>query len=969
MHLATLLLATMILVAAAARATPTVEGVDFAREVAPILSANCIECHGAEKQKGGLRLDTRDGLLASVAPGDAAASGLHERLVATDLDERMPLDRPPLAASEIEAVARWIAAGARVPDDWGGTQGASTHWAYRPLARDERLAGLANPIDAAVDAALEARGLRPAPRADERTLVRRLSLDLRGLPPTPEEVEEHLADRRADKWERLVSKWLDSVAHAERMAQWWLDLARYADTNGYEKDDRRDNWRWRDVVIEGFARNQPFDEFTIEQLAGDLLPEPTLEQRLASGFHRNTLVNLEGGVDPEEFRAAAIVDRVGTTATVWLGSTIACAQCHNHKHDPFSQREYYQLYAFFDRTVETGASLEPRIAAPTREQSRLLAAAEERLAAVRAELDAAAPALEAKYAAWERARHLELQFSSEGPPEIGAWTVFGPVADDGRRSLARELGLVEGAPRALELEGAALPEGRHALPLGGASAVYVLEARSWRKGKGLLRLSADDRVRAWIDGRLVLEDAQWDALDAPRHAIPFEQSNGAHSIVVEVWNDGGAGGFLGELELEGPAGLPQSIARVLLESDRSPEQRALLRTWHRAHAAPAAAALDARVAQAEGALAEARARIPPALVMQDAPEPRTTRIHAKGDHRSPGDAVEPDVPQVLPPLPGGAGRTRLDLARWLVSGDNPLVARVVVNRVWALAFGEGLVATLDDFGTRGDLPTHPALLDELAARFVAGGWNLRELWTLIATSEAWRRESRVEPRALELDPRNAWLARASRPRLAVESLRDAQLAMAGLLSEKVGGPGVMPPQPEGVWAPVYSDDRWTTAEDEDRFRRGLYTFWKRSSPYATFMAFDAPSREASCTRRDRTNTPLQALALLNDPAFVECAAGLAARVLREAGDDRARAERMWLVVVSRKPDNVELESTLRLLALERGRALADPAGAARLLEANRHALRGAEEALPAELAAWLVVANMLLNLDEAVVRG
>ena len=941
---------------------------DFARDIAPLLTKSCVECHGQAKAKGGLRLDTRDGVLSAVVAGDVARSGLHERLVSTEEDERMPHERDALPAQEIEAVARWIAAGAEVPQDWGA-KAVSTHWAYRPLARDERLAAAANPVDTAVDEALAAHGLAAGPRADERTLVRRLSLDLRGLPPTPEEVEAHLADARAGKWERLVSSWLDSTAHAERMAQWWLDIARDADTNGYEKDDRRDNWRWRDRVVESFARNMRFDEFTVEQLAGDLLPGATLEQRLATGFHRNTLVNLEGGVDPEEFRAAAIIDRVNTTATTWLGTTLACAQCHNHKYDPFSQREYYQFYAYFDRTAETGASLEPRIPAPTRAQAEALAAAEAALAAARAELDAAAPAFEAEFAAWEEARHRELQFSSEGPPDIGPWMVVGPLPDDGRRSLARELGLVEGSPRALDRQPEPLPPGKHVLPLGNATAVYTLEARSWRTGEALLRLSADDRVRVWIDGRLRLEDEQWDPLDAPRHEIPFEQKNGTHTIVVEVWNGGGSGGFLGELELEGPLGLPARLANLLVKAERTPEDRAALRAWHRSHVAVAAAELDARAAQAERAVAEARARVPTALVMQDAAMPRTTRIFVKGSHRTPGDAVEAGVPQVLPPLPEGAGRTRLDLARWLVSGDNPLVARVVVNRVWALAFGRGLVETLDDFGTRGDAPSHPALLDELAARFVAGGWNLRELWTLIATSETWRRSARVEPRVLELDPKNIWLARAPRPRLEIETLRDAQLAMAGLLSTKVGGPSVMPPQPDGVWAPVYSDDRWTTAQDEDRFRRGLYTFWKRSSPYATFMAFDAPSRETACTRRERTNTPLQALALLNDPAFVECAAGLAARVLAEAAGDRARAERLWLVVVSRKPDSVELDATLRLLALERGRAQASPERVAALLAANRHALRGAEGLPPEELAAWFAVANMLLNLDEAVVRG
>ncbi len=962
-------LAQFFLVVAPWQAATHLDGADFARDIAPILAKSCIECHGEDRQRGGLRLDTREGVLSTVVAGDLASSTLHERLVSTDLDERMPQAREALAAAEIEAVARWISAGAHVPADFGSERSTSSHWAYRPLARDERLAAATNPIDAAVDAALAERGLAPRPRADERTLVRRLSLELRGLPPTPAEVEAHLADRRADKWERLVSDWLDSVAHAERMAQWWLDLGRYADTNGYEKDDRRENWRWRDVVIESFAGNQPFDQFTIEQLAGDLLPEATLEQRLASGFHRNTLVNLEGGVDPEEFRAAAIIDRVNTTASVWLGSTLACAQCHNHKHDPFSQREYYQLYAYFDRTAETGASLEPRLAAPTREQAAELAAAERALDEARADLDAAAPNLEAEFAAWEEARHRELQFSSEGPPEIGPWMVVGPLPDDGRRSLARELGLVEGAPRALDLQPTALPPGKHLLPHAGATAVYTLEARTWRAGQARLRLSADDRVRVWIDGSLVLEDAQWDPLDAPRHEIAFDQKRGTHAIVVEVWNDGGLGGFLGELELAGPLGLPAHLASLLVEAERSPQDRATLRAWHRARESRVAADLDARVAESQRAVVEARSRIPQALVMQDSALARTTRLFEKGSHRAPGDEVEAGVPRVLPPMPAGAGRTRLDLARWLVSGDNPLVARVVVNRIWALAFGRGLVETLDDFGARGDAPTHPALLDELAARFVEGGWNLHETWKLIATSEAWRRDARVEPRAMELDPRNTLLARAPRLRLEIETLRDSQLSMAGLLSRKVGGPSVMPPQPDGVWAPVYSDDRWATAQDEDRFRRGLYTFWKRSSPYATFMAFDAPSREASCTRRERTNTPLQALAILNDPAFVECAAGLAARVMRESEGDRARAERMWQVVVSRKPDSIELDATLRLLSLERGRAQAEPEGARRLLAANHHALRGAERLAPDELVAWIVVANMLLNLDEAVVRG
>ena len=960
----------------------------FEREVVPILSASCIECHSDTKRKGGLRLDTREGVLSVVQAGKLEASELHVRLLAAADDGRMPDGREALPASQVQAIADWIEAGAVVPEGWtytsaeGQTQASQAHWAYAPLQRTEALRTARNPIDPAVAAAWTKAGLQGQGRADERTLVRRLSLDLRGLPPTPEEVEAYLLDPRTDRWERLVSTWLDSSAYAERMTQWWLDLARYADTNGYEKDDRRTHWRWRDWVIDSFTRNQPFDDFTLEQLAGDLLPEATLEQRLATGFHRNTLVNQEGGVDPEEFRTAALVDRVNTTSTVWLGSTIACAQCHNHKYDPFSQREYYRLYAYFDRTIETGAGLDPLIAAPTPAQAQALRAAEAEVAQAQATREAAAADLEAEFRAWVDARHVELQFSSEGPPPAAAWMVYGPIElgarqADPTRSVARELGLVEGATRVLELTAASLTGARHELVTPNTVAVYTLTTDSYRSGTATVRLAADDRVRVWVDGQLVFENAEWDRLNAPAHSFTFAQRSGTHQVVAEVWNGGGAGGFYGEVELEGPLGLPRSLVLALVQSERSAGDIAALRAWHRQHAAPRAAALDERVTRAEEALKVAQQHIPTAMVLQDSPTPRTTRVLAKGSHRAPQEAVEPGVPEVLSPLPADAGSTRLDLARWLVADDQPLTPRVIVNRLWALAFGRGLVDTVDDFGVRGDAPTHPELLDELAARFVESGWDLHAVWRLILTSETYKRNARVEPRQQELDPKNQWLARAPRLRLEIETLRDAQLAMAGLLSSKVGGPSVMPPQPEGVWAPVYSSDRWTTAEDEDRYRRGLYTFWKRSSPYATFMTFDAPSREVSCTRRERTNTPLQALALLNDPAFVECAAGLAVRAFHAGTDERSRAERMWLIATSRVPDSKELDTTLRLLALERGRAQAAPEQVQQLLAANRSALeRSAKDSKaspdsipPHELAAWIAVANMLLNLDEVVVRG
>jgi hypothetical protein len=698
--------------------------VDFARDVQPILEANCVTCHGPKKHKADLRLDSLEGLLAGtpgekvIVPGSSKASDLFRRVTDEDPSERMPQKGPPLKAAEIEILRRWI-------DESGSAPPSKTHWAYvapveppTPSVKDKTW--LKNPIDRFVLARLEKEGLAPSPEAPKGKLLRRVSLDLTGIPPTPPELDSFERDPSPDAYERAVDRLLASKRYAERMAQGWLDLARYADTNGYEKDGRRSLWPWRDWVLDAFDRDMPFEEFTVDQIAGDLLPDATPAQKIATGFHRNTLVNQEGGTDPEEFRHAAVVDRVNTTATVWLGTTLACAQCHDHKFDPFTQKDYYRFAAFFDSTADAGDSTAPEIRVPTEAQARELAAKEAEVA-----------------------------------------------------------------------------EAESTLAAGGAG-------------------PAMRRIAAVAASRRARRDA-----------------------------------FL--------------------------------------------------------------ASIPTTMVLQELPSPRSTHVAIKGDFRNAGDEVSPGVPAVLPDLPPDAPRNRLGLARWLASPQNPLTARVAVNRIWERLFGTGLVATSEDFGTRGEPPSHPELLDWLALDFERSGGSFKSLLRRIVTSATYRQDSRATPELIERDRGNRLLARASRLRLEVETLRDSALSIGGLLAERFGGPSVFPPQPDGVFGSVYNGDSWKPSPGEDAHRRGLYTFWKRSSPYATFALFDAPSRELACTRRPRTDTPLQALATLNDPAFVECAAGLARRIDKEGGTTNEEKVRYgFRLCTGRWPEPVETAVLLDL---------------------------------------------------------
>ena len=834
--------------------------VRFNRDILPILADHCFSCHGFDPagRQAGLRLDTRDGALQELAtgakgvvPGDLMASELWTRVSSTDNATRMPPAEqgPPLSARELDLLRRWIEGGAPYEPHWA--------WLAPVAVEPPVVAGVTEPVDRFVRDRLAREGLTPADPADRVTLLRRVTLDLTGLPPTPAEVEAFENDSRPDAYERVVDRLLQSPHFGERWGRWWLDLAHYADSDGYLQDFLRPvAWRYRQWVVDSFNRDLPFDEFTRHQLAGDLLPDGGVRARLGTGYLRNTLSNREGGADLEEYRVNQVRDRVQSVGTTWLGLTVGCAQCHDHKFDPLSQREYYQLYAFFNVTDEANfdaplpGEWEPHQAAKAehdRQRAELVAQWGEPLVQLQAE--------------WER---MLLQTEAQ-PGEDFGWD------------------------RALELLG---------LQWGQNLGEGQLE------GLNIIKTPAAQRTAAQRDRLLDY------FLGAPPPALTarFNQLK------------------LGELKAKLDA-----LAKTLPKLSRAP-----------------------------GVMA--------------APVARPTHIHVRGDHLRPGEVVAAGTPAILPPLSGGGPTTpsepnspnaaagepgRRELAEWLVSGQHPLTARVTVNRLWQELFGRGLVATSENFGLRGDRPSHPELLDWLAVRFVAQGWSVKSLLRTLVLSQTYQQSSQVRPELLDRDPRNVWLARQGRWRLSAEQVRDAGLAASGLLNPVVGGPSVKPPQPASVSKEGYANT-WEASAGADRYRRGLYTFLQRTSPFAQLVTFDLPDTSRSCARRERTNTPLQALTLLNDPVFVEMAVALAARVTREipADDDARRLDRAWRLTVGRLPTKEERERLLAYLEQQRALFAAEPAAAAELLPPGS----------PPVEPAWVTTASVLLNLDEFLER-
>jgi len=844
------------------------------------------------------------------------------------------------------------------------------HWSYRPVVRPAPPAladatWCRSPLDHFVLAAMQAQALRPSPPVDRALWLRRVSFDLTGVPPSPAEVDAFLADNAPGAEARAVDRLLASPQYAERWTQWWLDLARYADSQGYEKDElRRSMWRYRDWVIGAFARDLPFDQFTIEQIAGDLLPSASDEQRLATAFHRQTMTNTEGGTDDEEFRTAAVIDRVDTTMSVWMASTLGCAQCHDHKYDPFTQKEFYELFAFFDQTEDSDKDNDaPVLRVPTQLDRAAIKTLELELTRQRGLLCADDELVKA----WAASRSAAYATFLAAAPRSSTWHVLGPVpAADFHTAHATAF-----APERLGVhldarqEGLSWREepkyvdGRVHNWSGDNSAFYLyrtIEAAC--SATAVLSLGSDDSIKVWWNGVQVLDKEVAHGAAPDQQILAVELQPGQNTVLLKITNGRSVGGFYFDLRA---TGLGAEVEAVLAEAPeaRDDKGREILRRAY-LQTAPEFAVVRERIAAAEAKLEEHRG--PAVPVLRELPEGkrRTTRVHLRGSFLTQGDVVTPSTPKVWPGLAAEAPQNRLGFARWLVSRDNPLTARVVCNRIWSELFGRALVGTLEDFGSQGELPSHPELLDWLAAEFMDNGWSLRHLLRTIVLSATYAQSSAQTPELAQQDPDNRWLARGPSFRLSAEMLRDQALAVSGLLAATVGGPSVMPPQPDGVWMQLYSGARWQTATGPDRYRRGLYTFWRRTSPHPAMMVFDAQSRESCVLRRQRTNTPLQALVLWNDPQFDEAAHALARRTLAECAgrDDAGRVRWLWRQCLLRDPTPSE---QARLLTLLEGERHADDAKATQ-------ASLGGGAGPDHELAAWHVLAGVVMNLDEFVTK-
>jgi hypothetical protein len=965
-------------------AMPAAQAPDFTRDVFPILKDTCLSCHSGAKPAASLRLDSRVTAERVLSPGASANSRLIHRVLGLSGEPRMPLGGQ-LSESQIGILRAWIDAGAPWPDAFSAKDGAlAKHWAYVKPARPappevNNNQWVRNAIDRFVLARLQSEGLAPSPEASRETLIRRASLDLIGLPPSPQEVDDFLADTRPDAYEWLVDRLMASPHYGERWARPWLDLARYADSNGYEKDNRRSIWKYRDWVIDAFNRDLPFNQFTIEQIAGDMLPNSSTDQLIATGFHRNTMWNEEGGVDKEETHWENLVDRVNTTATVWLGSTIACAQCHNHKYDPFTQKEYYQLLAFFNNSNTAVAPhgtttkyVEPVLDLPTPEQASRRAELRAEISRIEKLLKTQTPELTAAQAGWERdVRAAAADWKTLVPARLDSTggttltrqpgdSVFASGTNPASDIYVIEAKLPASGITALRLE--ALPHA--SLPRGGPGRdaygnFFLTQFHAEINGKRIpfeKPVVDDGRIDEKKFMQLWTVDASREEKRLPRQMV-FEASErfgkAGDRIRIHLTQSSEFGGQgLGHFRLwattsdksETVANVSAKLRAVLETEDalRTPEQRTQLAEFYLT-VAPALEPARKRLKRLREDLDDLGILTTLVMGERKGVDHPTAVIRVRGQFLSKGETVRAGTPAALHPFPHGEKYNRLGLAKWLVSPENPLTARVTVNRIWEQYFGRGLVETSEDFGSQSAAATHPELLDWLATQFIDQGWSMKALHRLIVTSATYRQSSRVTPELQERDPQNRLLARGPRFRLEAEMVRDNALAAAGLLSRKIGGPSVFPYQPEGIWDIPYSDEKWNMSKGEDRYRRGLYTFLRRTAPYPSMLTFDATSREFCTVRRIRTNTPLQALTTMNDPVFFEAAQAMAKRVLSEGGSDaRSRIEYAFRLCTARRPEVAEAERFVKWLETEM--------------------------ALSNDQKAWTMISNVLLNMDETLTK-
>ena len=1002
-----------------------VEPVNFAREIRPILSNNCFHCHGPDdkNRKGngdkGLRLDTAEGAFASIDSGFALVAGhpeksaLLERILSHDKDEVMP---PPktgkkLTPNEVDLLRRWIQEGA----------GYSGHWAYinpvqSPVPEVSESGWNVSAVDRFLFSRLQAEGLRPSAESDRETLVRRVALDLTGLPPSAEEVDTFKSDTAPDAFGRLLDRFLAKSSFGEHWARVWMDLARYADSAGYPSDPGRSIWAFRDYVVRAFNSNKPFDQFTIEQLAGDLLPEPTEEQIIATAFHRNTMTNNEGGTSDEEFRNAAVIDRVNTTWSVWMGTSMACAQCHTHKFDPITQNEYFGFFAILNQTEDADrndeAPLHQFLLPEEKERKKSL---EARSAALEALFKAPVAEWKRGFSDWDASYPRNVHWESPVPTNVlssngvqsivrGDGSVFVPASDKGGDSISVQFAVNSGDLAALQLTSVtdkSLPGGGSSRGANGAfivdqirvsvvpqdpkakardmkfRAVYATSSAGGFEPQTVVGLKAkleqNVRNKGWSVSNSTKAESLTLILEKPVNLqageslrVELDQRSRKNEQLLASF----ALRYTTDTRAELAAATPAKIFAVLKESAdaRSPQNAAQALDYYVRNHAPEADKERTEYAAVKRDFEALKPNTVPILREMAADKQRVTKVQLRGNYLNLGDEVRPGMPAILPPLGAAEKPDRLGMARWLVSPENPLTARVIANRFWESIFGVGIVRTSEEFGAQGEMPVHPELLDWLALELIRSGWDMKAFLKTLMNTAAYRQSSAVTSALQEKDPENRLLARGPRFRMSAEILRDQALSVSGLLSPKMFGKPVRPPKPSmGLSTAFGKANDWEVSAGEDKYRRALYTEVRRNSPYPSFTTFDAPNREVCTLRRSRTNTPLQALVTLNDPVFIEAAQALARKILNEGGKSQeGRIRYAFRRVLSREPSIKEMERLGKLIKEAGAGFEKDLPRATQMATDPLGAVPSGVDAR--ECATWTVFSNVLLNLDETLMR-
>jgi hypothetical protein len=1025
-------LSLLCLISATARLSgQDVAAVDYNREVRPILSDMCFKCHGpdAAERKAGLRLDVRDGAVAmlesgvaAITPGSPENSELLARVTSHDADLLMPpqASEKKLSAAQIDTLTKWIQQGAEYKGHWSFIRPVRPE--IPPVSQPE---WARNPIDQFVMARLDKAGLKASPEAERTALIRRVTLDLTGLPPTPEEVHAFLADPSESAYEAVVDRLLNSPRYGEQMTRYWLDLVRYGDSHGLHLDNERAIWKYRDWVLEAFNSNKPFDQFTVEQLAGDLLPNATINQKIATGFNRCNVTTSEGGSIDAEVLVRYAVDRTETMSTIFLGMTLGCAVCHDHKYDPVTQKEFYELFAFYNASADAamdGNALAPppTIKVPTSEQTATLADLDSRLTTTREQIaqslamvDYVDPGPGTVEASREPNEFVWIEDEAPAGAQLQGDTAWEFVAapdhpvHSGTKSTRREAAGVSQhfftgvSPGLMIGEGDKLFAWCYLDPANPPKSIMLqFNDGSWSHrafwGEDLIPFDSGTGENHRPMGVLPAV-GQWVRLEVDAAHVglkPGSQLNGwafTQFGGLMYWDYAGivtktpqgSPAFESQLAWENmekaleKSSVPQPVRDAIkVEVDkRTPEQVKQIRDHFVQFVHPKTRVtfepLQKQLDELTKQRSETDAAIAITMVMEDLPKPRDTFVLKRGEYTMPGEKVEPNVPAIFPALPADAPRNRLGLARWLTDPSHPLTARVAVNRYWQQYFGSGIVKTAEDFGSQGQWPTNPELLDWLAVEFIESGWNVKALQKLIVTSATYRQSSKVTPELLQSDPGNELLARGPRFRLDAEVVRDSALAMSGLLQEHAGGKSVRPYQPDGIWESVAFVGSTTQFYKRDAgealYRRSLYTFWKRTAPPPSLMAFDAPSRETCVARRARTNTPLQALVLMNDEQYVEASRHLAARIIQTGGDSiEARLRFGFQTCTARQPTDHELSVLSNVYQDHLAHYQMHPDDAEKLLIVGASPKIEGPNAV--EHAAMTMIANLLLNLDEAITR-